>query len=157
MTDCVKYTDAMYGGMWRCMIRHEGKTVMPVCFENNIAKHRNGSGQTHAPTHGAFHARLDWIDRNLSLNAQERYTHLIETATTREDYEAAHAAYPVMEKEDKKNAKLFKQQFPEVKQYNYAYSSLSRNVSTWRNHQSQGIIYDYRTVFHKALLVEDNS
>ena len=140
--------------MWRCAMRREDETVMPICFENNVAIHRNGSGQTYAKTQPVLYARMDWIDRNLSLDYKIRFQERWEAATTPQELAAVHALLPDKEKQDKKNAKLFKQQFPDIKQYNDAYIIISGLVCQWRRHQAKGIIYDYRTVFDRAKYVE---
>ena len=156
MTECVKYLDETpYGPMWRCEMRRDGvMTVMPICFENNVAIHRNGSGQTHARTQPELYARMDWIDRNVSLDYLIRYMELWDAATTTADMAAVHALLPDKEKQDRKNAKLFKQQFPDIKQYNNAYFTISRLVCLWRFHQAKGDVYDYRTVFDTAKCVD---
>jgi len=141
--------------MWRCEMRRDGvMTVMPICFENNVAIHRNGSGQTHARTQPELYARMDWIDRNVSLDYLIRYMELWDAATTTADMAAVHALLPDKEKQDRKNAKLFKQQFPDIKQYNNAYFTISRLVCLWRFHQAKGDVYDYRTVFDTAKCVD---
>jgi hypothetical protein len=151
MTQSVKFIEY---DVWRCAMTLDDKNIYPICFENDIARHKNGSGQTYAPTHGDFHTRMDWIDANLSMPALERYWHLYRNAKTREEYITASQLWSAAEKEDKKNAKLLKQQFPEIRQYIHAYSCLSRMVVRWRRHQAKGFEYDYHNVFDKAKVVE---